>query len=90
MDKEILFEFANPPISITPCNQDINFVRIDVPPRLMGNQIMHNFIKNDILSISLSISKFQIGILNQEFLLKIVFKFDETIKYIAFKHDLIN
>ena len=40
---------------------------------------------NDILSIS----KFQIGILNQEFLLKIVFKIIKTIKYITFKYDLI-
>lgn len=51
---------------------------------------MNNIIKNYILRISLSISKFQIGILNQEFLLKIVFKSDKTIKYIVFKHDLIN
>ena len=89
MDKEILFEFANPPISINPCNQDINLVRIDVPPRLMGNQLIHNCI-NDILRISLSISKFQIGILNQEFLLKIDFESDKTTKYIIFKHYLIN
>lgn len=37
MDKKILFEFANPPISITSSNQEINLVGIDVPPRLIAN-----------------------------------------------------
>ena len=55
----------------------------------MGNQLIHNCI-NDILRISLSISNFQIGILNQEFLLKIDFESDKTTKYIIFKHNLIN
>ena len=85
-DKEILFEFANPTVSITPFNQEINLVGLDIPSKLIGNQFMHN----DILSISLCISKFQIGILNQEFLLKIIFFKDfGKIKYITFKYDII-
>ena len=68
-DKEILFEFTNPIGCITPLNQEINLVGLDVPSKIIGNQFMHN----DILSISLCISKFQIGVLNQEFLLKIIF-----------------
>ena len=71
---------------ITPLNQEINLVGLDVPSKLISNQFMHN----DILSISLCISKFQIGILNQEFLLKIIFQDFEKIKYITFKYDLIN
>ena len=43
---------------------------------------------NDILSISLCISKFQIEILNQEIF--IFFKDFGKIKYITFKYDLIN
>ena len=89
-DKEILFEFANPVESITRCDQEINLVRINDPPKILSTQFIHNLIINDILSISLCISKFQIGILNQDFLLKIVFKDFETIKYITFKYDLIN
>ncbi|KAL6316145.1 hypothetical protein AAG906_015975 [Vitis piasezkii] len=66
-DKEILFEFANPVESITRCDHEINLVKIDDPPKILGTQFMHNLIINDILSISLCISKFQIGILNQGF-----------------------
>ena len=58
-DKEILFELANSPaINITSCDQEINLVGIDVPPKIIGTQLIHNLIKKDILSISLFISKF--------------------------------
>ena len=58
-DKEILFEFANPPIiDSTPCDQEVNLVGINVPPKIIGTQLIHNLIKKDILSISLCI---QIG-----------------------------
>ena len=64
-DKEILFEFANPVENITRCDQEINLVRIDDPPKIFGTQFIHNLIINDILSIPLCISKFQTDILNQ-------------------------
>ena len=58
-DKEILFEFANPPIiDSTPCDQEVNLVGINVPPKIIGTQLIHNLIKKDILIISLCISKF--------------------------------
>ena len=85
-DKEILFEFANPVVNITPCDQEINLVGIDVPPKVLGTQLVHNLIKKYILSIPL----FQIDILNQGILLRIVFISAKTIKYIAFKYDLID
>ena len=70
-DKEILFEFINPPvINITPCDQEINLVGIDVPPKKIGTQLIYNLIKNNILSISLCISKFHIDVLNQRFFIK--------------------
>ena len=59
-------------------------IRIDVPPKILGTQL----IQKDILSIPLCISKFQIDILNQGFLLRIIFTSAKTIKYIAFKYDL--
>ena len=77
LDKEILFEFANPIGCITPLNQEINLVGLDVPSKIIGNQFMHN----NILSIPLCISKFQIGILNQEIF--IFFK-SRVAKYINF------
>ena len=80
-DKEILFEFSNPPvINIIPCDQEINLVGVDVPPKIIGTQLIHNLIKNDILSISLCIPKFQIDILNQGFLLRVIFTSTKTIK----------
>ena len=82
-DKEILFEFANPIVNITPCDQEINLVGIDDPPKILGTQFIHNLIINYILSIPLCISKFQTDILNQGFL-KVVFTSEKTIKYIAF------
>ena len=39
-DKEILFEFANPVVNITPCDQEINLVGIDVPPKIIGTQLI--------------------------------------------------
>ena len=39
-DKEILFEFEN----ITLCDQEINIVRIDDPPKILGTQFIHNLI----------------------------------------------
>ena len=85
-DKEILFEFEN----ITRCDQEINLVRIDDPPKILGTQFIHNLIINNILSIPLCISKFQIDILNQGFLLRVVCSSAKTIKYIEFKHHLID
>ena len=36
-DKEILFEFANQlVVNITPCDQEINLIGIDVPPKILG------------------------------------------------------
>ncbi|KAL6340409.1 hypothetical protein AAG906_006065 [Vitis piasezkii] len=35
-DKEILFEFANPVESITRCDQEINLVKINDPPKILG------------------------------------------------------
>ena len=61
-DKESLFEFANPVENITLCDQEINLVRIDGPPKILGTQFIQNLIINDILSIPLCISKFQIDI----------------------------
>ena len=52
-------------------------IRIDVPPKILGTQL----IQKDILSIPLCISKFQIDILNQGFLLRDVFTSAKTIKY---------
>ena len=37
-DKEILFEFANPIGSITPLNQEINLVGLNVPSKIIGNE----------------------------------------------------
>ena len=88
-DKEILFEFANLVVNITPCDQEINIVGIDDPPKILGTQFIHNLIINDILSMPLCISKFQTDILNQGFL-KVVFTSEKIIKYIAFKYDLTN
>ena len=60
-DKEILFEFSNPPvINITPCDQEINLVGIDVPPKIISTQLIHNLIKKDILSISLTFQNFKL------------------------------
>ena len=80
-DKEILFEFANPVVNTTLCDQEINLVGIDIPPKILGTELIHNLIQKDILSIPLCISKFQIDILNQGFLLRGVFTFAKTIKY---------
>ena len=55
-DKEILFEFANPVVNITPCDQEINLVGLDVPSKILGIQLIHNLIIIDILSIPLCIS----------------------------------
>ena len=88
-DKELLFEFANPVVNITSCDQEINLVGIDVPLKVIDTQLIHNIIKKDILSIPLCISKFQIDILNQGFL-RIIFTSTKTIKYIYFKYDLTN
>ena len=66
-DKEILFEFANPVVNTTLCDQEINLVGIDIPPKILGTELIHNLIQKDILSIPLCISKFQIDILNQGF-----------------------
>ena len=66
-DKEILFEFANPVVGITPYDQEINLVGLDVPSKILGVQLIHNLVIIDILSIPLCISKFQIDILNQGF-----------------------
>ena len=52
-DKEILFEFANLVENITLCDQEINLVRIDDPPKILGTQFIHKLIINDILSIPL-------------------------------------
>ncbi|KAL6339361.1 hypothetical protein AAG906_028093 [Vitis piasezkii] len=38
-DKEILFEFANPVENITPCDQEINLVRINDPPEILESSI---------------------------------------------------
>ena len=46
-DKEILFEFAN-------------LVGINVPPKIIGTQLIHNLIKKDILSISLTFQNFKL------------------------------
>ena len=81
-DKEILFEFEN----ITLCDQEINIVRIDDPPKIFGTQFIHNLIINDILSIPLCISKFQTDILNQG-ILKVVFTSDATHGSLALKED---
>ena len=43
-DKEILFEFANPVENITLCDQEINIVRIDDPPKILSTQFIHNLI----------------------------------------------
>ena len=60
-DNEILFEFINPPvINITPCDQEINLVGIDVPPKIISTQLIHNLIKKDILSISLTFQNFKL------------------------------
>ena len=60
-DKEILFEFANPPvIDSTPCDQEVNLVGINVPPKIIGTQLIHNLIKKDILSISLTFQNFKL------------------------------
>ena len=80
-DKEILFEFANPVVNTTLCDQEINLVGINIPPKILGTELIHNLIQKDILSIPLCISKFQIDILNQGFLLRDVFTFAKTIKY---------
>ena len=63
-DKEILFEFTSPIVNITPYDQEMNLVGIDVPPKILGTQFIHNLIINHILSIPLCISKFQTDILN--------------------------
>ena len=39
-DKEILFKFANPVENITLCDQEINLVGIDVPPKIIGTQLI--------------------------------------------------
>ena len=90
LDKEILFEFANPVVNITPCDQEINLIGIDVPHKIISTQLIHNLFEKIILSIHLCISKFQIDILNQGFLLRVVFTSAKTIKYIVFKYDLTN
>ena len=79
-DKEILFEFANPVESITRCDQEINLVRINDPPKILGTQFIHNLIINNILSIPLCISNFQIDILNQGFL-RVAFTSAKTVEY---------
>ena len=56
-DKEILFKFVNPVENITSCDQEINLVRIDDPPKILGTQFIHNLIINDILSIHIYIYK---------------------------------
>ena len=56
------------------------------PPKILGTQFIHNLIINNILSIPLCISKFQIDILNQG-ILKVIFTSDKTIKYITFKYN---
>ena len=70
--KEILFEFANPVENITLCDQEINLVRIDDPPKIIGTQFIHNLIINDILSIPLCISKYQTNILKLNFQIKFI------------------
>ena len=85
-DKEILFEFVNPVANITR-NHEINLVGINVPPKLLGTQPIHEFIIKDILSIPFCISKFQTDILNQG-ILKVVFTSAKTVKYIAIKYEL--